>query len=267
MDLRNHELPADFMLSFSIMTRRGFTLLEVLLVLAMLGTILGIVWGVIFIFSQMETRRTKHTKQQHLIRAWTQILNDDFRNAIQDTEQVNKAVGSETIRHFGVDGTATQLRIDVSDYSRRSAESSELRTIYYEFLQSGGLVRRERDYAAPQSATGTVKIASEIVSGRFRYFDGGTWHEQWVSLERKSVPSAIEVTFYLLPLSDTSKHSSHRVIVHIPSASQGFSESYQRAQPPRPPQENLPPPSPSLPSPSQPPSPQPSPFHSLFGDD
>jgi len=252
----------------SIMMRRGFTLLEVLLVLAMLGTILGIVLGIMFIFSKMEIRRTQHTKQQQLIRTWTQILNDDFRNVIQDTEQFNKAVGSETIRHFGVDGTTTQLRIDVSDYSRRSAESSELRTIFYEFNQMSGLVRRERDYAAPQSAAGTVRIASKIVSGRFRYFDGGTWHEQWVSLERKSVPSAIEVTFYLLPLTDTSKHTSNRVIVHIPSASQGFSESYQRDQPPRPPQENQPPPSPSLPSPSPlPSSPPPSPFHSLFGDD
>jgi len=255
------------MLSFSIMTRRGFTLLEVLLVLSMLGTILGIVWGVMFIFAQMETRRTQHTKQQHLIRTWSQILNDDFRNAIQDTEQLNKAVGSETIRHFGVDGTATQLRIDVSDYSRRSAESSELRTIFYEFNQTGGLVRRERDYTALQSVAGAVRIASEIVSGQFRYFDGSTWHDQWVSLERKSVPSAIEVTFTLLPLTDTSKHTSNRIIVQIPSAWQGFSESYHRVQPSPSPQENLLSPPPSLQSPPPPSSPQPSPFHSLFGDD
>ena len=252
------------MLSFPIMMRRGFTLLEVLLVLAMLTTILGIVWGVMSILSQIETRRTQQAKQQQLIRTWTQTLNDDFRNVLQDTEQFNKAVGSETIRHFGVDGTATKLRIDVSDYSRRSAESSELQTIFYEFSQMNGLVRQERDYAAPQSATGRVSMASELVSGQFRYFDGSTWHNQWVSLERKSVPTAIEVSFYSSPLSETSKKMLNRIIVQIPSAAQGFSESYRRVQPP---QENQPPPSPSL-SPTEPPpsSPQPSPFHSLFGD-
>lgn len=245
--------------------RRGFTLLEVLLVLSMLGMVLGVVWGVMFVFSQMEIRRTQHTKHQQLNRTWTQILNDDFRNVIQDTEQLNKAVGSETIRHFGVDGTATQLRIDVSNYSWRSAESSELRTIFYEFNQTGGLVRRERDYAASQSAEEKVQIASEIASGQFRYYDGSTWHEQWVSLERKSAPTAIEVSFYLFPLTDTSKHASNRVIVQIPAALQGFSEPYHRVQPP---QENLSPPSPSLsPTEPPPPSPQSSPFHSLFGDD
>jgi type II secretory pathway component PulJ len=246
------------------MTRRGFTLLEILLAFSMLGTILGIVWGVLFIFAQMEARRTQHVQQQQLIRTWTQVLNDDFRNVLQDVEQFNKAEGSETIRHFGVDGTETQLRIDVADYSWRSAESSALRTIFYEFPQTGGLIRRERDYAAPQSATEAVRIASELASGQFRYFDGGTWHPQWVSLERKSAPSAIEVTFSSLPFSDTNKPTQHRIVVQIPSVSQGFSESYQRVQPPRPPQEDQPPPPPSPQAPSSPP---PNPFHSLFGND
>ena len=248
------------------MTRRGFTLLEVLLVLAMLGTMLSIVCGVMSILSQIEIRRTQQAKQQQLIRTWTQRLNDDFQNILQDTEHLSKAVGSETIRHFGVDGTATRLRIDVFDYSRRSAKSSELQTIFYEFHQTNGLVRQERDYAEPQSAAGKVSMASELVSGQFRYFDGNTWHDRWVSLERKSVPSAIEVTFYSSSLSEASKNVQNRIIVQIPSATQGFSESYQRVQPP---QESQTPPSLSLPSSAEPPqssSPQTSPFHSWFGD-
>ena len=228
--------------------------------------------------ARMETQQALHTDQQRIVRTWTQILNDDFRSAIQDTEQLNKAVGDETIRHFGVSGTSTQLRIDISDYSWRSTESSELRTIFYDFHPTNGFVRRERDYAALKSFEGAVQTATEIVSGEFRYFDGGTWHDQWASLDRKSAPTAVEVTFYSLPLPEADRWRNriagaqepalNRVIVQVPAASR-TAESYKRAQAPRPPQEN-PPPSPP-PSPPQPPRPQPppppSPFHSLFGDD
>ena len=257
--------------------RRGFTLLELLLTSSVLVVLLGIVWSVMLILSQMETRRIQHTEQQRIVRTWTQRLSDDFRSVIQDTEQLNKMEGNDTIRHFGVSGTSTQLRMDVTDFSQRSAESSELRTIFYEFHQTSGLVRRERDYAALKSVEGALQIASEIVSGQFRYFDGGTWHDHWSSLDRKCAPSAVEVTFYSLSRAEADRWRSrvpdahepamNKVIVQIPAASPTF-ESYQRVQPPQPPQENqpLPPPSPP-PSPSPPSPPPPSPFHSLFGDD
>ena len=259
--------------------RRGFTLVEVILVLSMLASILGIVWGISHMLMRMETRRMWYTEQQRIVRTWTKILNDDFLSAIQDTEQLSKAEGDETIRHFGVSGTETQLRIDVSDYAKRTAESSELRTVFFDFHPTSGLVRRERDYAAPNSARGAVQTAPEIVKGQFRYFDGSTWQEQWESLDRKSAPSAVEVTFYSLPMSEAERWRRQtsgtdapvpiqtRVVVQIP-ASQGFYESYEREQAPMPPQKDQPHPPPVISSSPQPqPPPSPSPSHSLFGDD
>ena len=259
------------------MKQRGFTLIEVLLASAALAVLLSIVWTITLFLSRMETRRALHTEQQRIVRMWTQILNDDFRSAIQDTEQLNKAVGDETIRHFGVSGTSTQLRIDISDYSWRSAESSELRTIFYEIDPASGLVRRERDYAALITVEGTMQRAPEIVGGQFQYYDGGTWHDQWVSLDQKSAPSAIRVTLHSLSLAEANRWRNqgiadrepaiNPITVQVPTASRG-SESYQREQPPRPPQDDQSPPPPSPPSPpqSQPPPP-PRPFHSFFGDD
>ena len=255
--------------------RRGITLLEVLLASAMFIVLLGIVWEVTAILLRTETTRVRNTEQQRIVRTWTQMMDDDFRSAIQDTEQLNKAVGSETIRHFGLSGTATQLRIDVSNYSWHSAESSELKTIFYDFQQTSGLVRREQDYAALTSADGALRTAPEIVGGTFRYFDGGTWHEHWANLDRKRSPSAIEITFYTLSFSEAERWRrrasnvkepiSNRVVVQIPAASHTYFESYKRAQAPRPPGETSPPPSPpSTPQPQPPPPP--SPFHSLFGD-
>lgn len=254
--------------------RRGFTLIELLLVSALLAVLFGIVWGMTSTLLRSETIRKKISEQQQIARTWKEIFDDDFRSVIQDTEQLNKAVGDETIRHFGVDGTATRLRIDIADYSWRTDKSSELRTIFYEFHPNSGLVRRERDYAALKSVEGALQAVPEIVSGTFRYFDGSSWSDEWSSLDRKRAPSSIEVTFYFLTYTEakqwrlgmpgTTAPTMSQVVVQVPAAAEGYFEAYRRAQPPAPPQ---PPPSPS-PSPPRPAAPPPpSPFHSLFGDD
>jgi prepilin-type N-terminal cleavage/methylation domain-containing protein len=40
----------------------------------------------------------------------------------------------------------------------------------------------------------SILWAAEVIDLRFRYYDGATWGTQWNSLERKSLPVAIEVT-------------------------------------------------------------------------
>jgi prepilin-type N-terminal cleavage/methylation domain-containing protein len=260
--------------------RQGFTLIEVLLVLAILAVLFGIVWGVTLSLTNMEARRAQSSGQQRIARNWKQTLSDDLQSVIQDTEQLNKAEGDETIRHFGVVGTATELRIDITDYSWRTEESSELRTIFYKFDPASGLTRQERDYATLQSVESAVQIAPEIVSGTFRYYDGSSWSDQWASLDRKRAPSAVEVTFYSLPIAEAVRWRQRipstsepvmnqvQVRVNIPSAAQGYFEQYQRTQAPRPLQEERPPQPPAPPPPPRPPAPpQPRPSHSLFGDD
>ena len=258
-------------------TRQGFTLLELLLVATIFIVLLGIVWNTTSLLLQAEQRRMKQTEQQRIVRTWKQTLIDDFLSAIQDAEQLNKAVADETIRHFGVSGTTTQLRIDISDYSWRSEGSSELRTIFYEFHPTSGFVRRERDYAALESVSGFTRTAPEIVSGQFRYFDGSSWNNQWSSLDRKSAPAAIEVTFRSLPLaeanrwrnreSDAQEPVENTVSVPIPAASKMAHEAYQREAPPRPPRTTPPPPPPPTSNPPSPPKPPPlSPFHSFMAD-
>ena len=257
--------------------RRGFTLLELLLVTTIIIVLLGIVGSATSQILQAEKRRMQQAEQQRIVRTWIQTLTDDFLSAIQDAEQLNKAVADETIRHFGVSGTTTQLRIDISDYSWRSAGSSELRTVYYDFQPASGLVRRERDYAALESVPGFIKTAPEIVGGQFRYYDGRTWHDQWSSLDRKSAPAAIEVTFRSLPLAEATRWRN-RVpgtrepvetirSVPIPAASKMTYETYQRAAPPQPPAPLTPPPMPPpTPPPSSPQPPPLSPFHSFMAD-
>lgn len=255
--------------------RQGLTLLELLLASTIFVTLLGIVGSVTLMLMRAETTRMKQSDHQRVVRHWMQMMNDDFRSVIQDTEQLNKSEGEETIRHFGLSGTATQLRIDISRYGWQTDGMSELKTIFYDFLPTDGLVRREQDYAVRKSSPGITQTAPEIVSGRFRYYDGSAWHEYWASLDRKGSPSAVEISFYSLPFTEaerwrnqvpeTEMPTFNRMVVQIPAASQSYVQSYQRQQPPKPPEEVKPPPPPSPPR-VQPPPP-PSPSHSFFGDE
>lgn len=109
----------------------------------------------------------------------------------------------------------------------------ELHTVYYQFREPGtltggaeplartGLTRREVDYQTPYDETavpppsgqgggiagaatagaGTAETVDdsilwvpEVAGLGFRYFDGQGWTTQWDSIQRKSLPVAVEVT-------------------------------------------------------------------------
>jgi hypothetical protein len=59
----------------------------------------------------------------------------------------------------------------------------------------------------------------EIVSLNFRYFDGGAWTGAWNSLQRKSLPAALEVTLQVREGEDSASASEqHRFVINLPGA-------------------------------------------------
>lgn len=88
----------------------------------------------------------------------------------------------------------------VSSFSSSESENGAL---------LAGLETREEasrpPLTAPQLAmeidAGTM-WAPEVVDCRFRYYDGNEWFDEWNSIERSGLPTAIEVDLTLLPLDD-----------------------------------------------------------------
>jgi hypothetical protein len=116
-------------------------------------------------------------------------------------------------------------------------KAPEFRTVEYEFVEPleaygeetptqeeeeenhSGLTRRELDWEIPSEAEreavatedassdatekptheGEELYVPEVVAIQFRYFDGKTWTTQWNSIERKSLPAAIEVSLQIRP--------------------------------------------------------------------
>jgi prepilin-type N-terminal cleavage/methylation domain-containing protein len=60
----------------------------------------------------------------------------------------------------------------------------------------------------PESAADDTRLSvPEVVSLQFRYFDGRGWTDAWNSLDRKSLPAAVEIE---LQLADSSRATSAR---------------------------------------------------------
>jgi prepilin-type N-terminal cleavage/methylation domain-containing protein len=179
--------------------RRGFTILELLLALALLVVLLSMLWSMVQVFSDIFVRGTQRAGKSQLVRSLSQLLHDDLGSAIQDPihPSQKKLVGNAAVRRFGLNGNDRELRIDVvqinpfkarprgkredssggalygeADTGHR-AQAPELKTVFYQFEHpasqeaiSGrrlpGLVRKELDFETPTDEQDPGKALESI---------------------------------------------------------------------------------------------------------
>lgn len=259
-------------------TRRGFTLVEVLLVANLSVVLLSAVWSLFGVYVGLFNQGQDRTEQTQLVRSLMRQISDDLRGAIQDTASRPPQTPATTpLRRFGLFGTDQSLQVDIMHVAPAAVGPSpapatepsaaeetpgpkapEFRTVQYEFVAPPessaspdaaptqeqeanarvGLVRHELNWEIPggiqESGTGSPQKPSattsnalaaattfgsvagdrsleaspvddtslyipEVVSLGFRYFDGKGWNSQWNSIERKSLPAAIEITLQIRP--------------------------------------------------------------------
>ncbi len=89
----------------------GFTLLEVLLSLLLLGVLLAGVWQAMSIYEQIFTSGYTRIESVQVVRSIHEQLSSDLRGAIPDVP--GELTGASTIRRFGLFGTETSLQIDL----------------------------------------------------------------------------------------------------------------------------------------------------------
>jgi prepilin-type N-terminal cleavage/methylation domain-containing protein len=208
---------------------KGFTLLELLLALALFVVLVGMLWNIISLFSKTQTHGTRLAERSQLVRSLAQLLEDDLKAAIQDPIHPSESsTGDDDVRRFGLNGSLQTLRIDVieinpfvtmepqprqaflGEVQTSTPRAAELKTVFYHFQQSGGLTRREIDFETPdinaQGVEGSNLQAPEVVGCRFRYYNGSVWSDSWESLEHSGLPVAIEVTLRTLTLSEAERY-------------------------------------------------------------
>ncbi len=174
-------------------TRRAFTLLEILLVLALMAVVLGGLAATIKLFSNNYAANERRVGRAQLARSISQMLSDDLGAAIQDPIQnVGDDPERQFIRHFGLRGDERSLQIDVvqpnlfsttataeenkrvsegADKSLASKQAPELKTIFYEFVPINSAEVAEGE-SREDSATTQSEFSSSQLGGSLTSVDG-----------------------------------------------------------------------------------------------
>ncbi|MBQ7111691.1 MAG: prepilin-type N-terminal cleavage/methylation domain-containing protein [Thermoguttaceae bacterium] len=164
--------------------RVGFTLLEILLALALIAVLLAGVSAITSLYSRNYTTTERRVGRAQLARSISQMLSEDLGAAVQDPIQaVADDPNRQFIRRFGLRGDSRSLQIDVvqpnlfattatPEENRRVAEGGkkstesrqvpELKTIFYEFVPLNALEPLDDE---ENGATAELDAAFETETG------------------------------------------------------------------------------------------------------
>lgn len=170
--------------------RRGFTLMEVLIAIALLLALFGAMFG--FLLDILATR-------QHVLELTTKHRAASLLIDRVEADLLVCIVGDE--RHgSGVVGDSTSLRL-LTRSSLAGAEGdaafSDLQQTEYRFDPISHQLSGSR--TQPQQTADSHQIANRIYKVRFRYHDGDAWQDRFDSAELGRLPLAIEVAVWFEP--------------------------------------------------------------------
>ena len=168
---------------------------------------------------------------------WFQMLESD-EDPVFEQEVVPQPYGSLQSVTYSL---ASNMNLGLeSMIANLPMASSDVADANMQILNSGGgLVRQAVDHpvvalALTNGGTETLDpysylVAPEVVDLTFRYFDGTEWVTEWDTYALGGLPTAVEITLVLAPISSgdlsttdvtvvTDPESIYTQIVHLPSA-------------------------------------------------
>lgn len=175
-------------------SRRSFTLLEVLIALALAIALLGSVFT--FYFNVMNTRARLLERSERYRAATTLIdrLEAELMVAVAGAGNLNE----------GVRGNATTLTVAGRGVAASLAERgtlapevfSDLQVTRYQFDERARQLELTRRAAGHDDTSRREVISGRIARVRFRYYDGTRWRSEYDSLDADALPHAVEVAIW-----------------------------------------------------------------------
>ncbi len=187
----------------------GFTLLEVLIAIALIGVLLGSMFGFLHELLQSRSRALDYTARQLAAATLIDRIESDLITCV---------VGDTTLG-AGVEGDASRLSIlsrgiatHLAGRGIGSGVLGDLQQSEYRFQEGSGLIegrvagvgggaRRQTGVDRPPLARPIEDFVSigPAFKVRFRYHDGDGWSDTFDSLATDGLPAAVEVAVWYHP--------------------------------------------------------------------
>jgi len=175
--------------------RHGFTLLEVLIAIAMIGALLGSMFAFMHELLQSRSRALDYTARQLAAATLIDRVESDLIACV---------VGDATLG-AGIDGDASRLAIlsrgVAAHLAGRGIDGGvlgDLQQAQYRFQDASRLieVRRGTPGEGLDAMTDDFVAIGPAFKVRFRYHDGDRWSDTFDSLAKNRLPAAVEVAVW-----------------------------------------------------------------------
>ncbi|MDH4266818.1 MAG: prepilin-type N-terminal cleavage/methylation domain-containing protein [Deltaproteobacteria bacterium] len=196
-------------ISFGMAKSRGFTLVEVMITLTILGFILLMIFGV-FRLALSAWEKGENLKEDYQqVRITSQLISRQIKSIVPYKIKSRKAEGN----YMAFEGKARSVKF-VSALPLKTRQPQGFVYVIYDFKKSekgdGTLVLYEqrvlnRDFMSenPREESG-VPLIEHLAEVRFEYYreedaqknQAAEWVEEWNTREEKDLPRAIRITLF-----------------------------------------------------------------------
>jgi prepilin-type N-terminal cleavage/methylation domain-containing protein len=190
--------------------KRGFTLLEVVLALALTVLLLGASMTFLWELADRRSTLARGSRDLHAATVFIERLEADLASGLAGDEGIGGGiVGTETKLKLltrgvwlapGTNGSAVP--------AAGGAGEGDLQATEYEFDPTAGKLSARRYVVKPGAAGGSggaMELLSDRVERvRFRYYDGQAWQTSFDSIQKGTLPVAIEVAVWFTALKNAT---------------------------------------------------------------
>jgi general secretion pathway protein J len=178
-------------------SQAGFTLVEVLVAIALLATIGAIVFGSLVTTTQAVDAGRAHSTKEQMVRRILRVMADEA-SVSRNPDQVFPWVGvNGTLDGQPADTVAFLAISDDLGASTTGVASETIRVVYTRDRDRLMRYSRRNIYGITDESVDQLELADRVKAFNVRYFDGQSrvWTDEWSSITKKPKALLVEITF------------------------------------------------------------------------